>query len=162
MLNPQKWTGKGGVVKEVKDGEEVVFEVTDVDEKTAEDMTNDDIMEGVRVTENVENVKEALEPSHASSSNDSHARSAAGSLESSHPSTPSPKNNKSFDRLQLLVSLDTALELIQVDRDSLKRAETFVKYPGKVGTKVREAIEEIFIFLLKAVGDRHIAPGFKM
>ncbi|OXB35427.1 hypothetical protein LQV05_006173 [Cryptococcus neoformans] len=162
MLNPQKWTGKGGVVKGVEDGEEVVFEVTDVDEKTAEDMTNGDVKEEMRVTENVENVKDALEPSHAGSSDDIHARSTAGSLESSHPSTPSPKNNKSFDRLQLLVSLDTALELIQVDRDSLKRAETFVKYPGKVGSKVREAIEEIFIFLLKAVGDRHIAPGFKI
>lgn len=33
MLNPQKWTGKGGVVKGMEDGEEVVFEVTDVDEK---------------------------------------------------------------------------------------------------------------------------------
>lgn len=67
-----------------------------------------------------------------------------------------------FDSLQLLVSLDTALELIQADRDSLKRCETFAKYPGKNGAKVREAIEEIFIHLLKAVGDRHIAPGFKV
>lgn len=162
MLNPQKWTGKGGVVKEVKEGEEVVFEVKDMDE--IEETANDEIMEGVRTSENVENVKEALEPNHGVSLNDVNARLAAGSLETSHPSTPSPtqQNNKSFDRLQLLVSLDTALELIQVDRDSLKRAETFAKYPGKVGLKVKEAIEEIFIFLLKAVGDRHIAPGFKM
>ena len=70
--------------------------------------------------------------------------------------------NESFDRLELLVSLDTALELIQTDRDSLKRAETFARYPGKYGHKVREAIEEVFILMLKAAGDRHIAPGFRM
>ena len=77
------------------------------------------------------------------------------------PISPMPEM-KSFDRLQLLVSLDTALELIHADRDSLKRAETFAKYPGKYGHKVREAIEEIFILMLKAAGDRHIAPGFRM
>ncbi|ORX40515.1 exocyst complex component Sec10-domain-containing protein [Kockovaella imperatae] len=70
--------------------------------------------------------------------------------------------DSSFDRLQLLVSLDTALELIHADRDSLKRCETFANYPGKAGHRVRETIEEIFILLLKAVGDRHIAPGFKV
>lgn len=160
MLNPQKWTGKGGVVKEVKEGEEVVFEAKDIDE--IEETANSEIMEGLRISENMENVKEALEPNHGASLNDVNARLAAGPLETSHPSTPTPQNNKSFDRLQLLVSLDTALELIQMDRDSLKRAETFAKYRGKVGLKVKEAIEEIFIFLLKAVGDRHIAPGFKM
>ncbi|KIR53422.1 recyclin-1 [Cryptococcus gattii Ru294] len=160
MLNPQKWTGKGGVVKEVKEGEEVVFEAKDIDE--IEETANSEIMEGLRISENMENVKEALEPNHGASLNDVNARLAAGPLETSHPSTPTPQNNKSFDRLQLLVSLDTALELIQVDRDSLKRAETFAKYRGKVGLKVKEAIEEIFIFLLKAVGDRHIAPGFKI
>jgi recyclin-1 len=66
-----------------------------------------------------------------------------------------------FDTLQMLVSLDTSLELIQADRDSLKRVETFSKYPGKTGHKVREAIEEVFILMLKAAGDRHIAPGFR-
>ena len=73
-----------------------------------------------------------------------------------------PKTDSAFDKLQLLVSLDTALELIHADRDSLKRTETFANYPGKYGEKVRETIEEIFILLLKAAGDRHIAPGFRM
>ena len=75
------------------------------------------------------------------------------------PVTP---DTKSFDQMQLLVSLDTALELIHADRDSLKRCETFASYPGKAGNRVREAIEEIFVLLLKAVGDRHIAPGFRV
>jgi len=76
---------------------------------------------------------------------------------STRPATPS-----TFDQLQMLVSLDTSLELIQADRDALKRCETFASYPGKYGHKVRDAIEEIFIFMLKAAGDRHIAPGFRM
>lgn len=73
-----------------------------------------------------------------------------------------PPNPSTFDQLQMLVSLDTSLELIQADRDALKRCETFASYPGKYGHKVRDAIEEIFIFMLKAAGDRHIAPGFRM
>lgn len=80
---------------------------------------------------------------------------------STRAATPVPDTG-SFDRLQLLVSLDTALELIQADRDALKRAETFAKYPGKCGHRVRETIEEIFILMLKAAGDRHIAPGFRL
>lgn len=86
---------------------------------------------------------------------------------SSTPGTPSsapPPSPTSglFDKLQLLVSLDTALELIHGDREALKRAETFANYPGKSGVKVREAIEEIFILLLKSIADRHIAPGFRV
>ena len=72
------------------------------------------------------------------------------------------KGTSSFDKLQLLVSLDIALELIHADRDGLKRTETFANYPGKYGHRVRETIEEIFILMLKAAGDRHIAPGFRM
>lgn len=76
--------------------------------------------------------------------------------------TPAEGTDSSFDKLQLLVSLDIALELIHGDRDALKRTETFANYPGKYGHRVRETIEEIFILLLKAAGDRHIAPGFRV
>jgi recyclin-1 len=72
------------------------------------------------------------------------------------------KSESIFDRLQMLISLDTALELIQADRDVLKRVETFVRYPGKCGHKVHETIEEVFILMLKAAGDNHIAPGFRL
>lgn len=82
---------------------------------------------------------------------------------SPQPITPATgSTDQSFDRLQLLVSLDVALELIHADRDALKRTETFARYPGKCGHRVRETIEEIFILMLKAVADRHIAPGFRM
>lgn len=38
--------------------------------------------------------------------------------------------------------------------------ETFAGYPGHYGHRVRDTIEELFILLLQAVGERHIGPGF--
>lgn len=63
--------------------------------------------------------------------------------------------------MDLLLSLDTALEIIHADRESLKRVETFAAYPGTYGHRVRDTIEEIFILLLQAMGERHISPGFE-
>ncbi|KAF8585654.1 f-box protein pof6 [Ramaria rubella] len=65
-----------------------------------------------------------------------------------------------FDRLELFLSLDVALELIHADRESLKRVETFQHYPGHYGHKVRDTIEELFVLMLQALSDRHICPGF--
>ena len=76
-------------------------------------------------------------------------------------STPSSKAPPALDNLDLLLSLDTALELIHADRESLKRAETFSGYPGSYGHRVRDTIEEIFVLLLQALGERHIKPGFE-
>jgi recyclin-1 len=75
--------------------------------------------------------------------------------------TTAPKMSSAFDKLQLLVSLDTALELIHADRESLKRVEAFRGYQGKYGQKVQDALEEVFILLLQAIGNMHIAPGFR-
>ncbi|WVQ84674.1 hypothetical protein IAT38_006829 [Cryptococcus sp. DSM 104549] len=159
MLNPQKWTGRGQLVKgEGKEGEgDVVFEVDEKDTVEGEgDVQEKDAGAVVDEKEEMEEVKEALDTNLTVPSHDLHPNGSG--TNTPHP----PEEDKSFDRLQLLVSLDTALELIQVDRDSLKRAETFAKYPGKTGHHVREAIEEIFILCLKAAGDRHIAPGFRI
>lgn len=137
MLNPQKWAGNTGA-RVIKEGnQEVVFDIP------AE-------IQEVKEKEELDEKRASITPS-----------------DTPNPAkTPNLGERQSgednFDRLQLLVSLDTALELIQADRDSLKRCETFAKYPGKNGPKVKEAIEEIFILLLKAVGDRHIAPGFRV
>lgn len=65
-----------------------------------------------------------------------------------------------FARLQLLLSLDTALQLVHVDRDCLKRIETFSKYPGNYGHRVRDEIEEVAVAFLQCLGERHVAPGF--
>ena len=83
---------------------------------------------------------------------------APTSLQSTRVSTPNPP---ALDNLDLLLSLDVALELIHADRDSLKRAETFSGYPGTYGHRVRDTIEEIFVLMLQALGDRHIKPGFQ-
>ena len=62
--------------------------------------------------------------------------------------------------MQLLLSLDTALQLIQANRDCLKRVQTFIRYPGIYGGKVRDAIEEVFIILLQSMGEKHVCPAF--
>jgi hypothetical protein len=67
-----------------------------------------------------------------------------------------------FNRLELLLSLDVALELIRASRDSLKRVEIFAEYPGHYGHRVRDTIEEIFILMLQALNERHVSPGFKL
>ncbi|EIW53768.1 uncharacterized protein TRAVEDRAFT_52892 [Trametes versicolor FP-101664 SS1] len=84
---------------------------------------------------------------------------AATSVDSTRLSTPA-RNPPALDNLDLLLSLDIALELIHADRESMKRAETFSGYPGAYGHRVRDTIEEIFCLLLQALGERHIKPGF--
>jgi len=74
--------------------------------------------------------------------------------------TPSVNGLGRFDRLQLLLSLDVALQLIQADRDCLKRVQTFAKYPGQYGKKVRDGLEEVFIVLLQTLGEKHVGPAF--
>ncbi|WWC64489.1 uncharacterized protein I303_107099 [Kwoniella dejecticola CBS 10117] len=149
MLNPQKWTGSNGkiVKKEAAEGGDVVFELPDSAEivEKGEGDEVDELDEKSGYNLEVPDEKPEKEVSRATT-----------------PNGTSKEKEDSFDKLQLLVSLDTALELIQADRDSLKRAETFARYPGRAGLHVREAIEEIFILMLKAAGDRHIAPGFRI
>lgn len=72
-----------------------------------------------------------------------------------------PERNR-FARLQLLLSLDTALSLIQVNRESLKRMEAFMVYPPTTsnGRRVKEEMEEVCLSLFQVLGDQHIAPGF--
>ncbi|KAM0791348.1 hypothetical protein ACM66B_005816 [Microbotryomycetes sp. NB124-2] len=79
-------------------------------------------------------------------------------LATSRAESSTPSNH--FDRLQLLLSLDTALQLIQADRDSLKRVQTFIRFPDSYGRKVRDTIEEVFVILLQTLSDKHIGPAF--
>ena len=76
---------------------------------------------------------------------------------------PTPLTNNGSNvqhQLDLLLSLDVALEIIHADRESLKRVETFAGYPGHYGHRVRDTIEEIFILMMQTVGERHI--GFTL
>lgn len=178
MLNPQKWAGSAGNRAQAMKQEPgaVVFDApatVDAEEpkdpgvaETVFSEKDAPAVGALSLDEKVPGSDTAVtEPAKSPSATPALANSDSKLAPASTAPTrnPSPRpDQKHFDRLQLLVSLDTALLLIQTDRDSLKRCETFAKYPGKYGVKVREAIEEIFILMLKAAGDRHIAPGFRL
>lgn len=78
----------------------------------------------------------------------------------SHNSNSNSISNSNSQQLDLLLSLDVALEIIHADRESLKRVETFTGYPGHYGHRVRDTIEEIFVLALGALGERHVVRGF--
>lgn len=89
------------------------------------------------------------------------ASSRASIASTSRLSTLSkPATTTSFESLQLLLSIDTALSLIHADREALKRVETFAGYPGHYGHRVKDTIEEVFILMVQVMGAKHIVPGF--
>ncbi|KIM77632.1 hypothetical protein PILCRDRAFT_615587 [Piloderma croceum F 1598] len=140
MLNPQRWgggvqVGRGYSRKlgKEEDGVDTLFE-------SGEDV-EDEFVNGVQ----------EKDPSSLTSS--SQTTLEAPSITTS--TTPLKRN-----QLELLLSLDIALELIHADRESLKRAETFAGYPGHYGHRVHDTIEEIFILLLEVLDKRHVSPGF--
>jgi recyclin-1 len=147
MLNPQKWAGSAGSngAQLIKDKHgDVIFDVPTIDEEK-------------------DSLELDLDEKRGSVASIDLAPPIISSTATPTPITPAtPSSAQSYDKLQLLVSLDVALELIHADRDALKRTETFASYPGKYGHRVRETIEEIFILMLKATADRHIAPGFRV
>ncbi|CAG8551608.1 2625_t:CDS:10, partial [Diversispora eburnea] len=63
--------------------------------------------------------------------------------------------NIKSDKLQQLLSLETALQIIHINKDSIRRIGIFVGYPDKM-----ETIENVFILLLRILGTKHIKPGF--
>jgi recyclin-1 len=79
---------------------------------------------------------------------------------SSSSSVPKGEEDVEMNQLDLLLSLDVALELIHADREAMKRVETFTGYPGHYGHRVRDTIEELFVLLLQVVGERHVVKGF--
>lgn len=91
-----------------------------------------------------------------------------GSWISPSPTIPSSATSRTLvsassapeNKLELLLSLDVALEVIHADREALKRVETFAGYPGHYGHRVRDTIEELFILMLGALGDEHLRKGF--
>lgn len=79
------------------------------------------------------------------------------SLQTAHEqATPS-----SLRRMQLLLSLDTALQMIHLNRDCLKRIGTFAAFPGHIGIRVQAEIEDVASAFLQCLGERHINPGFQ-
>lgn len=140
MLNPQRWTGQGGMAEHESSGGAPVV----VAKQDAED-------EQHSVTQGISQIDVS------SSSPSSPTRHLGGN----HASTQDGERAKQQqgEEMQTLLSLDTVLEFVHADRESLKRIETFQAFPGTYGIKVREAIEEVLICLLRTVAQRHIVPA---
>ncbi|KDR74817.1 hypothetical protein GALMADRAFT_249710 [Galerina marginata CBS 339.88] len=148
MLNPQRWVGGGNVAgdagysKNLKDGG-MLFEVGD--EEDEEDY--------------VPNVKAKGDKGSLSLSQ-LEIKSPTPLMNTSTPPVSAADPNPETAQLDLLLSLDVALSLIHADRESLKRVETFAGYPGHYGHRVRDTIEELFVLMLGALGERHVGRGF--
>ena len=82
--------------------------------------------------------------------------------EPSEKSTSTAPDRSRFSKLEQLLSLDTALSLIQVNRESLKRMEAFRVYSAHTanGRRVTEEMEEVCLSLFQVLGEQHIARGF--
>ncbi|CAO1619058.1 unnamed protein product [Sympodiomycopsis kandeliae] len=80
----------------------------------------------------------------------------------SRSSTPLPKEEKTppvaLQQMQLLLSLDIALQMIHLNRDSLKRVETFAA--GQSSPPVQNTVERIAFEFLGCLREQHVAPGF--
>ncbi|KAL5514904.1 hypothetical protein ACEPAG_2220 [Sanghuangporus baumii] len=167
MLNPQRWVtqNSGNMGAEYsrnfdrEDGQ-MVFELGDDEDE--DEQGNED------ASVNRSSISSFPQTTHDASAISS-APISVRTL-SPTPSTATGRNGivskngvakPSFDKMDLLLSLDVALELIHADRESLKRLETFAGYPGSYGHRVHDTIEEIFILLMQSMSERHISPGFE-
>ncbi|KAG8961063.1 F-box protein: endocytic membrane traffic, recycling ReCYcling 1 [Tulasnella sp. 425] len=156
MLNPQRWGGVGGLSSGGRAAPQPGYGVA-----------GDDYSGGASIFE-LGDDEDDPDGAPPASKRSTLASINSTSTSTSRTSSPAPSTfSKStstkaftFDRLQLLLSLDIALEIMHADRESLKRAETFQSYPGSYGHRVRETIEELFILMLQAMSERHIQPGF--
>ncbi|KAJ4002004.1 exocyst complex component Sec10-like protein [Lentinula boryana] len=151
MLNPQRWGGAGGSgwgtpnvpegYRKHGEGDEMMFEIgTDEDDEEEEKDKNE------LWNEKEDQVDLAPPPSAVPLS--------AGTLHTASTSLDQ------MDQMDTLLSLDVALELVHTSRESLKRLEIFAAYPERIGDRVRDTIEEVFILMLQALGDGHVKPGF--
>ncbi|KAF9078502.1 exocyst complex component Sec10-like protein [Rhodocollybia butyracea] len=149
MLNPQRWGGSTNNVPEGyrrhgDDDNDMMFEIGSDDED--------------------ENEKDAPKATHLQLND-------WGNSEKDVPAAPNSATTAALNQLEqldTLLSLDVALELIQISREALKRLQTFIGYSdhagendkGRIGTRVQDTIEEIFILMLQALGEGHIRAGF--
>ncbi|KAI0083794.1 exocyst complex component Sec10-like protein [Irpex rosettiformis] len=176
MLNPQRWGGSsmqwgggnqndksrnGYVDFEKSQNGAMVFDIGD-DEDEEEEKRNEKASFDKFEEEKPQKRASVASIATTTTLGSSHSVTPSISSSSTRISTPvPPAASASFDTFEMLLSLDTALELIHADRDSLKRTDTFSGYPGQYGHRVRDTIEEIFVLVLQALGDRHIKPGFE-
>ncbi|CAI2192373.1 20582_t:CDS:10, partial [Funneliformis geosporum] len=112
--------------------------------------------------------KRSRHSSPVQSSSSSTPRNKRASVSSNASSNPplSPTDiqaalwNAKLDKMQQMLSLETALQMVHVNKDSLRRVSAFVGYPDKMGFRIKETLESVFIILLQTLGPLHIKPGF--
>ncbi|KAI9438306.1 exocyst complex component Sec10-like protein [Lactarius indigo] len=141
MLDPRRWGGAGQV-----NGNGLKEGYTKGTDSTAVVLWEDEL-------------EDSLEDSLGEVTSE-HGENATAPTTTS--ASPQPPRLHSYDNLQLLLSLDVTLELIHATRESLKRVEIFVGYPGTYGVRVRETIEELATEMLGVLGERHVRNGFEL
>ncbi|GAA5805039.1 hypothetical protein HPULCUR_010552 [Helicostylum pulchrum] len=67
-----------------------------------------------------------------------------------------------LDMLQNYLSLEISLQLIHINKESERRVQQFIDigFPGRMKLDIQRTYENIFIQLLKTLGQTHIQPGF--
>lgn len=66
-----------------------------------------------------------------------------------------------LEGIKSLFSIEVALNLVHAAKTSLGRAAVFIRLGGQAGEEAREQSEQIFVVLLRVLGNRHIKPGFE-
>lgn len=66
-----------------------------------------------------------------------------------------------LEGIKSLFSIEVALHLTNLAKTSLGRAAVFISLGGQAGGEAREQCAQIFVHLLRILGNRHIKPGFE-
>ncbi|KAH7391771.1 secretion pathway protein Sls2/Rcy1 [Pyrenochaeta sp. MPI-SDFR-AT-0127] len=68
--------------------------------------------------------------------------------------------NSRLEGIRSLFSIEIALNLTHMAKSSLERAARFVRLGGQSGEEAKEQCEQIFIYLVQILGNRHMKLGF--
>jgi recyclin-1 len=68
--------------------------------------------------------------------------------------------NSRLEGIRSLFSIEVALNLTHMAKTSLERAARFVRLGGQSGEEAKEQSEQIFIYLVQILGNRHMKLGF--
>ncbi|KUI71545.1 F-box protein pof6 [Cytospora mali] len=66
-----------------------------------------------------------------------------------------------LEGIKSLFSIEVALTLVHMAKTSLGRAAVLIQLGGQAGEEAREQCAQIFVSLLRILGNRHIKPGFE-
>ena len=65
-----------------------------------------------------------------------------------------------LEGIKSLFSIEVALNLVHAAQSSLGRVAVFIRLGGQAGGEAKEQCANIFVVLLKILGDRHVRSGF--